>query len=733
MNVGLSCKSCGGALASSEAAEFCPGCLLGLGLFDIDEVEPEEAPAEKTQPFGDYELIEQVGRGGMGVVYKARQRSLNRLVALKMLLHADAATPEELERLRIEAETAASLRHPNIVPVFEFGDRHGRNFIVMDFIAGRSLANGIAAKAYEWPDLREHKAKDRARELEIRIARLARDVALAVQHAHQCGVVHRDIKPSNILLDGEGKPYLTDFGIAKALDGATSFSESGIVRGTLSYMSPEQADGKPTGFPADVFSLGAVLYELLTGQPPFRANTFAETLCRLKETDAVPPRLLCRWVHGDLSTICLKCIEKEAAGRYASAGDLASDLDRWLAHQPIKARQMGPAARTQRWVRRNPVGTALIATLVGALIIFGVLLEQALSSARQATAALKVMMSVSGANIARFDQSREARLATISEVLGFYGAGTEQEQEFAFAWADMPKAERHVVGVTLFQDPLHTVQTYAAILLEAEKLLLSTLHRPVAFDLVVFKDPADLMSELAAGRLDIARITTREFVEMQRGDGRLQPLAQSIETDDTVILFAQGGSDITGLAGLKGHEILLFSAHYDETAVVKEALAAAGLTAADVSLRFLFDELRRVNPQIPFCEFPELPTANIRETVFRTVIDARRYVAGVSSDEYPTHARKDAGWVPLAKFEVPRRVWVSGPRLKQEVAQGIQRALLESVDPALDLGWPKASRLHPAGFAAVEAASMRRWEIIHQSASRFDMGVSVEPEEGRDR
>jgi serine/threonine protein kinase len=291
-----------------------------------------------SQRFGDYELIEEVARGGMGVVYRARQVSLNRIVALKMILAGRLADAEDVERFRTEAGAAAGLQHPNIVAVFEIDAIEGQHFFSMEFIEGASLARKIATGP-----------------LPGRVAAdYLRRIARAVQHAHQHGVIHRDLKPSNILLDRDNEPHISDFGLAKQLGGDPGHTRTGAVLGTPSYMAPEQAQGRrDIGLAADIYGLGAILYDLITGRPPFQAETPLDTALQVIHNDAVPPRLLNSRIDHDLETICLKCLQKNAALRYASAGALADDLQRYLDGESISARSVNVIDRLARTLYRS--------------------------------------------------------------------------------------------------------------------------------------------------------------------------------------------------------------------------------------------------------------------------------------------------------------------------------------------------------------------------------------------
>src|SRR6058998_777111 len=370
------CRKCGAKIFSDAPKGLCIACVLEKAL----GVEAETLVATVVDPglaeqlardeatgappvkiaahagellgeLGDYELLEVVGRGGQGVVFRARQKSLNRIVALKVISLGQWASTAHLKRFRLEAEAAARLEHPGIVPIHEVGERDGSCYFSMKFVEGGQLDEVI-----------------RRTPMSIRqAAELIANVARTVHYAHEHGILHRDIKPGNILLDAKGEPHLTDFGLARLVETESTMTRTLEVLGTPSYMAPEQAVGNNAQFTSatDVYGLGAVLYQLLTDHPPFAGGTTFETVRLVLDTEPRPPRLLNPKIDRDLSTICLKCLEKDPKRRYSSALALAEDLERWLKHEPIQARHTGIFTRGKKWVRRNPTSALLATSLMG--------------------------------------------------------------------------------------------------------------------------------------------------------------------------------------------------------------------------------------------------------------------------------------------------------------------------------------------------------------------------------
>ena len=367
------CRKCGAEIFADAPEGLCTACLFetGLNLFAQESVAGVGDPGhhdgerasekKKTQrsaktfaDFGDYELLEVIGRGGQGVVYRARQKSLNRTIALKVIGLGHWASDAHLKRFRREAEAVASLDHSGIVPIYEVGEHDGSCYFSMKLVEGGQLDE--VAKREPLP----------VRQAVELIAKVAR----TVHYAHEHGILHRDIKPGNILLDGKGEPHLTDFGLARLVETESTVTRTLEVLGTPSYMAPEQAVGNNEALSSvtDVYGLGAVLYQLLTGHPPFAGGTTYETIKLLLDTEPRQPRLWNSKIDRDLSTICLKCLEKDPQRRYTSALALAEDLEHWLKHEPIRARRTGVFTRGRKWARRNP-SIAVMAAMLLALAV----------------------------------------------------------------------------------------------------------------------------------------------------------------------------------------------------------------------------------------------------------------------------------------------------------------------------------------------------------------------------
>ncbi len=430
MQTSLRCPTCQAPFSTASEDALCLRCLVQFALeqptdsrfpdpdnLSIDSAVPGQLEEKTPSPliprsgqaapllFGDYEIEREIARGGMGIVYQARQRSLDRLVALKVIRSSGPAFDATLiERFQAEARTAGKLRHPGIVPVYEVGQADGVHFFSMELVAGEDLGRLV----------RDRPLAPR------RAAEIVRSVAEAIHYAHEQGVLHRDLKPSNVLIDWHGRTRITDFGLAKHLadgSGRSDLTKTNHMLGTPQYMPPEQigAQHGTVGRPSDVYALGAMLYHLLTGRPPFQAAGIEDVLLQVIDHEVVPPRQLSPEVPLDLETICLKCLEKAPPRRYPNALELAEELGRFLENRPIRARPVGPAGRLVRWSRRRPAIAALLGALLAtALTGFGGVLWQlrkterakesaeiAASKSRQVKSFLKDMLRAAGPAKAR--------------------------------------------------------------------------------------------------------------------------------------------------------------------------------------------------------------------------------------------------------------------------------------------------------------------------------------------
>lgn len=337
-------------------AEFAAGqALEAPTTFDPtrEASPPDTMPLGKIKYFGDYELLEEIARGGMGVVYKARQISLNRMVAVKMILAGQLASEADIRRFYAEAEAAANLQHPNIVVIHEVGEHEDRHYFSMDYVEGQNLATLVRERPLP----------------PAKAAELVKTIAEAIRYAHHRGILHRDLKPQNVLIDEQGRPRVTDFGLAKRTGTDSGLTQTGAVMGSPSYMPPEQATGRQdqVGPHSDVYSLGAILYQLLTGKAPFVAETPLATLKKVVEEDPVPPSKQNPLVPPDLETICLKCLEKKPERRYRTARDLEEELERFLNHEPILARPASEWRKLSAWMLKRPWLITGALALIGAV------------------------------------------------------------------------------------------------------------------------------------------------------------------------------------------------------------------------------------------------------------------------------------------------------------------------------------------------------------------------------
>jgi serine/threonine protein kinase/ABC-type phosphate/phosphonate transport system substrate-binding protein len=583
------CASCGAEIPKDARLGHCPRCLLNLGAQPGPELEAQLEPSEiqSGRRFGDYELKRLIGRGGMGVVYEAVQISLHRPVALKMIVDSQVASPVARRRFTIEAEAAAKLDHPNIVPIYEVGEYEEHPFLSMKLIHGESLRKKILRGELRvaGPDGDPSKSKSGLRNRQITVARLMATVARAVHHAHHQGVLHRDLKPGNILVDAEGQPHLTDFGLAKLLDQAQAnllpVSYSGMVVGTPSYMSPEQAISQRLTVASDIYSLGAILYEMLTGQPPFKAGTPLETMRLVTEQEPKNPRALHRGIDADLDTICLKCLEKSPAARYNSAEALAEDLERWLRREPIQARPAGPLLRLSRWTKRNPVGAALIVTLCAGLTAALVLLH--MTKERQRRLDLFQANITDGITQEIEDVWNDPNGTSIKIESGWLAALARRNPRQV-----PPGAVRLSFAVDINDNPIARAIRYAPFLAVIEEKMEEVLGRPVRFDLIFSKPGYLPIQALVEGKVDFGEFSGLHYLRAKNLSSGIEPVV-SQDAEKEAVLFARKDAGITDLSQLVGKRVAFAHTNSIISFWAKVYLARAGITKTNLAYCQSFD------------------------------------------------------------------------------------------------------------------------------------------------
>ncbi|MCI0746715.1 MAG: protein kinase [Verrucomicrobia subdivision 3 bacterium] len=662
------CRGCGADVPANAPFGHCPSCLLELGFGPLPEgVEATRPPAGGGRAFADYELFEQIGRGGMGVIYKARQVTLKRLVALKMVKAGEFASPTLIQRFHLEAEAAANLHHPNIVPIYETGEHDGQHFFSMELIDGAGLDRYITSTGFCFNGKSGDKPSLRA--CQEQIARIMAKVARAVDYAHQHGVLHRDLKPSNVILDGRGEPHLTDFGVAKVIGHeGSSLTASGAIMGTPSYMAPEQAAGqsKRITIAADIYSLGAILYEMLTGHVPFRAETPVQTLKQVIEEEPKHPSTFKEGLDRDLATICMKCLEKEPPRRYPSAAALAEDLDRFQRREPIAARPAGTAGKVWRWARRNPKVAALSAAVAVLLVVSGVavtiaamllndrvhILTQQLGVHRQ------VMSGLAALDTDPTEPYFDISSATRRELTGEprFSAGVKLK-----------------FGTYRYAHPTNMLDGFSPILAALEEYLSKQIGRRVAIDIRVFQTYQRTHEALASNYLHFGRIGPASYIKLSdKGDASLLA-AQFGSKPVTLAIFTLKDSDIarrflektnTPLTELLRNQSFAFGDTNSTTGnfVAKWFLVVSnGIYASDLGTKKHLKSHNEVCQAVRAGEF-DVGAANLNYVV--------RYP---DLQVLATYAlQEDVG-----------RCWVASKALDTNMAKHIQRFFLELSDPRI--------------------------------------------------
>ena len=638
-----------------------------MGVADGPPAQPSsdtDSPL-KERRFGDYVLGRQLGSGGMGVVYEAHQASLNRNVALKFIRDSQMASPTLLRRFAIEAEATARLHHPGIVGIHEIGEVDGHPYFSMDLIEGDSLRTAMIRGRFVLKLEEGSKTNGRIRQIEI--ARLMAKTARAVHHAHQRGVLHRDLKPANILVDCHGEPHLTDFGLAKILRQTTDerlefkLTPRTEIAGTASYMSPEQALSDEITTAADVYGLGAVLYELLTGEPPFKAATLFETLKQLQEEPPRRPRLTNPFVNRDLETICLKCLEKNPGHRYASAEDLAKDLESWIEHKPIKAAPPTLTICTLRWMKRNPAGTALIGALFlglfGALILLTVVDYQKKKFELQQSLLFREKVDQMAKD---WHNLKDGFLVIPSKDLAILDNRVP---------SDNPAAHPLSLGGIVRRDPVSYAQQVAAFLLDLEATLSKALRQSVQLILKAIPNDAAQAGPLLQGQVDFMLMEATDYLRLQVANPGITAFAR-IDHEVLGAVVASTHSGITNLQQLRGKTIAFPSSSSPLTIGAKARLANAGVVGKDLQAVTNYDATSLQSRWST--SFPITPETRGRELVgcvLKGEIDAavtylRRY-------EYEKHE----GLVLLDSFTITPKLFVARAGLETNVIAAFKSSL----------------------------------------------------------
>ncbi len=627
-------------------------------------------------------------------MYRARQRSLNRIVAVKMIGVGDLASPAALARFRREAEAVAKLDHANIVPIYEVGEHEANPFFVMRLVEGMSLAECLHDFALPGALDSNHKAPiAKTRPPQVKLARLMATVARAVHYAHERGVLHRDLKPSNILVDQDGNPQLTDFGIAKLVDQETALTQTAELLGTPSYMAPEQAAGKPISRSADTYSLGAILYQLLTERPPFEGQRPIEILRRVMEQEPVHPALVNASVERDLAIICLKCLDKDPARRYRSALEFAEDLERWQRHEPILARPAGPVLRLRRWTVRNPALATLIASLVVGMTLTLGLLAKAREEKTGKSIALAILRTETARQLQEIWASPSAFFAIKSETLSAM-AGKEPARL-------RPGEKRFIIAFVAAGNPLDRVLGAAPLLENVEQTIGTATHTPTRLDLRLYKTEERAVADLITGEVDFMHMNVREYLRSKSQAPGIQPLVSStpssgpvaLRTEDAV-LFTRADTGIKTLADLRGRSFLFGPVDSTLTFWAKAHLVEAGIRAGDLSKYRYVDsntELTR-NPGSAL-NAPDLGNPFSDMTPVEAVLNGT-YDAAVATEQRFMQVSAKEKLVLLKRFPDTGSLLAGRTKLPASAARSFQHAMINLKDPQILQTFPG----NPSGF-----------------------------------
>ena len=687
--------------------------MQAAGLFQ--DAAPEDGFPRGERRFGDYILQRQIGSGGMGIVYEATQISLNRKVALKFIRDSQVASATLLRRFTIEAEAAARLHHPNIVRIHEIGEADGQPYFSMDLVEGESLKGKITKR--ELMPFRQEGSKTEGRSKQRAIARLIATTARAVHHAHQRGVLHRDLKPANILIDKTGTPLLTDFGLAKILRGASdsTYSQSltapGEIAGTPAYMAPEQVSGAPTTVSSDVYGLGAILYELLTGCPPFQGPTPLEILRQVQQDRPRRPRALNSLIDKDLETICLKCLEKDPHYRYSSAEALADDLENWVEQRPIKARPAGPIRRTTQWVKRNQVGAALIFTLLTGLC-----------------AALVGIAIVREQN--RKIQIREAEIfASITEALtrAWKDPNTDSvtvESRHLWVLAGKtfmydPTGVHATFAMSIFTDPVGAAQRAAKWLPDLEAEMSKVFGQRVFLHLKLLKKSnVDDQDMLAKGEADFFGTDPFSFLHARALNRDVLAIAKEKEGMEAALISLEA-SGIKRLEDLRGKSIMFTEAADALSLHAKAKLVDAGIRHNDFKLSSNYTPPLVSTGRLLL--HPSSPRISRRVTVL-AVLNAQVDVGVCTARRYALECHR--GLVSIVSFPCAPNIFAARAGLNTNLVHAFRQALLRGAANGqkenLGFGNPSEPDDPFPGAEEITDAVLSETQAVIEKAKQFD-------------
>ena len=719
----LRCAECDSELPRGTPKGLCPNCALRDAFasdVDTKPAAPEVDPtADLPRSFGDYELLEEIARGGMGIVYKARQKSLDRIVAVKMLLAGSQADFDTIRRFRVEAVAAGSLKHPHIVPIHEVGRHEGQRFIVMDYVAGGNLAR----------QARKPLPPRRA-------AELLATIASAIQYAHQHRVLHRDLKPSNILLDESGQPQVTDFGLAKGLetslgeegpadDHATMVmyeqrTEDGQVLGSPAYMPPEQADGRLGGVGrwSDIYSLGAMLYHLLTGRPPFEGASVTDTLHRVLHEQVVSPRRRNPAVPRDLETICLKCLEKDPMRRYRTAQELAEDLARYLRHEPVQARPVGRPEKAWRWCRRNPMATAFVLTLCVALGLSLWLLEKVNQERKKQKALADEVMQ----REAESQGLRKEQMQMTEEAMNDLWANRERrsmdvKSATIAAMADMPVLTvtnpaalvSWFMGVSAQDQPAASVRQHALLVSKLEVRASQRLGREVRVNIRLYKFQEDFLADLYAGKAHFGRIAALPFVRSRKIQPALLPLAIPTTSSKLSVFITRTNAGIRSVQDIRGRRFAFGDTNSTISYWAQIKLAEQGIAATNLASYDFLDSTLEFEEDVHEIglsnALSRIGYLHSHAQVIENILNGRHEVGVARFKAFLIHQSRGLVAIPGTEFESSRNVFVGSPGLAPEFV----RTLIEAIT-SLEGNWLEALPDQATGYEAVRTNAFKSEE-----------------------